>query len=213
MFIRSGISGCLSLETGLRGRRLPKVAAFSPGWSGIDAGAARAAVDPAPRRPAPVPHRSAPALAGRQRPARRAQLAAVHARGQYRISGPTRACMCDGRSSSARHGRDRPAKRRHRCARHVQDQLEERAQLDERGPLTLRTASRVGPILKHVRQDGRSQPGTPTACERARPSTQRGGHHGGSFSGVLEREAVYPDRRFWNLRRVRSASAGQVNEG
>ena len=31
-FIKSGISGCLSLETRLRGRWLPEVAAFSPGW-------------------------------------------------------------------------------------------------------------------------------------------------------------------------------------
>jgi hypothetical protein len=69
-----------------------------------------------------------------------------------------------------------------------------------------------GPFSSTFVKTRRSQPASPTACERARPSTQRGGHHGGSFSGVLEREAVYPDRRFWNLRRVRSSTTCLAGE-
>ena len=50
------------------------------------------------------------------------------------------------------------------------------AQLDERDPLTLRTAHRVGAILRHIRPDAGSPPATPTTCRRyPRPGESRWG--------------------------------------
>ena len=64
----------------------------------------RADLDPAARRPAPVPHRAAPAAARHQRPARPAHPPAVHAGIRSRTSGPTPACTSRSRSCCALPG-------------------------------------------------------------------------------------------------------------